>query len=639
MSSNQRVNLQPRPNVKQINYLSKTFGDFRQNLIEFAKSYYPNTYSDFNETSPGMMFIEMASYLGDVLSFYIDNQFKENLLAYAEQTENVVTIAQFLGYKPKLVSPATVTAKLYQLAPALLSNGVYVPDPKYLVKVGANSRFSTAGQNVIQFRLLEDVDFSDITAENYIINSFSGGNPSTFIITKEATLIAATEKTATFTFGSPEAFTSVILPDEQIVGVASVVDSDGNTWYEVDYLAQDVVLDELGVTTNGEIGNLPSSKLRLRKVPRRFVTRINRDLRTELLFGSGTDNTAETDTLLDSRQIATSQYGNTIKNILGNTALNNVNFLNSNAYGVAPANITLTVTYLVGGGVETNTPSNTIATVGNLITLNDTTGYSQAEQLAFNAAVQSMTVNNDLPATGGGAGESIDEIRENALGFFNAQNRVVTADDYTIRAYSLPSKFGRVSKAYAVRDEQINRILATNDITYVNNPVRPNAINLYTLGYDSNGSLSTLNTITKENLGRYLEQYRLLTDDVNILDAFIINIGVQFDITVFRNYNLNDVLTRSIGTVQEFFNLEKWNIGQPIILADLTYAIGLVDGVQTVRDVRIFNKYQFKDGANYQNYRYSIADATIDGVIYPSLDPSIFELKYPQTDIIGTASQ
>lgn len=639
MSSNQRVNLQPRPNVKQINYLSKTFGDFRQNLIEFAKSYYPNTYSDFNETSPGMMFIEMASYLGDVLSFYIDNQFKENLLAYAEQTENVVTIAQFLGYKPKLVSPATVTAKLYQLAPALLSNGVYVPDPKYLVKVGANSRFSTAGQNVIQFRLLEDVDFSDITAENYIINSFSGGNPSTFIITKEATLIAATEKTATFTFGSPEAFTSVILPDEQIVGVASVVDSDGNTWYEVDYLAQDVVLDELGVTTNGEIGNLPSSKLRLRKVPRRFVTRINRDLRTELLFGSGTDNTAETDTLLDSRQIATSQYGNTIKNILGNTALNNVNFLNSNAYGVAPANITLTVTYLVGGGVETNTPSNTIATVGNLITLNDTTGYSQAEQLAFNAAVQSMTVNNDLPATGGGAGESIDEIRENALGFFNAQNRVVTADDYTIRAYSLPSKFGRVSKAYAVRDEQINRILATNDITYVNNPVRPNAINLYTLGYDSNGSLSTLNTITKENLGRYLEQYRLLTDDVNILDAFIINIGVQFDITVFRNYNLNDVLTRSIGTVQEFFNLEKWNIGQPIILADLTYAIGLVDGVQTVRDVRIFNKYQFRDGANYQNYRYSIADATIDGVIYPSLDPSIFELKYPQTDIIGTASQ
>lgn len=639
MSSNQRVNLQPRPNVKQINYLSKTFGDFRQNLIEFAKSYYPNTYSDFNETSPGMMFIEMASYLGDVLSFYIDNQFKENLLAYAEQTENVVTIAQFLGYKPKLVSPATVTAKLYQLAPALLSNGVYVPDPKYLVKVGANSRFSTAGQNVIQFRLLEDVDFSDITADNYIINSFSGGNPTTFIVTKEAKLIAATEKTATFTFGSPEAFSSVVLPDEQIVGVSSVVDSDGNSWYEVDYLAQDVILDELGVTANGESGNLPSSKLRLRKVPRRFVTRINRDLRTELLFGSGTDNTAETDMLLDSRQIANAQYGNTIKNILGNTALNNVNFLNSNAYGVAPANITLTVTYMVGGGIETNTPSNTIVTVGNLISLNDTTGYTQAEQLAFNAAVQSMTINNELPATGGGAGESTDEIRENAIGFFNAQNRVVTSDDYTIRAYSLPSKFGRVSKAYAVRDEQINRILATNDISYVNNPVRPNAINLYTLGYDKNGNLATLNTITKENLGRYLEQYRLLTDDVNILDAFIINIGVQFDITVFRNYNLNDVLTRSIGAVQDFFSLEKWNIGQPIILADLTYAIGLIDGVQTVRDVRIFNKYQFKDGANYQNYRYSIADATIDGVIYPSLDPSIFELKYPQTDIIGTASQ
>ena len=639
MSSNQRINLQPRPNVKQINYLSKTFGDFRQNLIEFAKSYYPNTYSDFNETSPGMMFIEMASYLGDVLSFYIDNQFKENLLAYAEQEENVVTIAQFLGYKPKLISPATATAKLYQLAPAVLSNGVYVPDTKYLVKVGAGSRFTTAGQNVIQFRLLEDVDFSDITAENYIINSFSGGNPSTFIVTKEARLIAAVEKTTTFTFGSAEQFTSVLLPDEQIIGISNIVDSDGNKWYEVDYLAQDVILDDLDVTTNGEIGNLPSSKLRLRKVPRRFVTRINRELRMELLFGSGVDNTAETNLVLDSRQIANAQYGNTIQNILGNTALNNVNFLNSNAYGLAPANTTLTVTYLVGGGVETNTPSNTIVNVGNLITLNDTTAYTAAELLAFNAAVQSMTINNDLPATGGGAGESVDEIRQNALGFFNAQNRVVTADDYTIRAYSLPSKFGRVSKAYAVRDEQINQILATNDINYVNNPVRPNAINLYTLGYDKDGKLATLNTVTKENLARYLEQYRLLTDDVNILDAFIVNIGVQFDISVFRNYNLNDVLSRAIGTVQDFFNIETWNIGQPIILADLTYAIGMVDGVQNVRDVRIFNKYQFKDGTNYQNYRYSISDATIDGVIYPSLDPSIFELKYPQTDIIGTASQ
>jgi hypothetical protein len=641
MATNQSVIIQPRPNVKQINYVSKTFTDFRQNLIEFAKAYYPNAYSDFNETSPGMMFIEMASYIGDVLSFYIDNQFKENLLAYAEQQENVISISQFLGYKPKLVSPSTVVATLYQLAPAILDNGVYVPDPRYLIKVARGSTFTTSGQTSVQFRLGEDVYFSDITAENYIINTFTGGgNPDTFIVSKPALLVSAEERTTTFSFGSAQKFTSVLMPEESIIGIESVVDSNGNTWYEVDYLAQDVIMDDLDVTDNGETGILPSSKLRLRRVPRRFVTRLNRDSRMELVFGSGTDNEAEVNTTLDSRQVANSQYGNTIEDTLGNVAINNVNFLNSNAYGIAPANITLTVTYLVGGGVNANTPSNTINVVAETTTLNDTTDYTQAELSTFNAAVQSITINNDLPATGGGEGESIDEIRENALAFFNAQNRVVTVEDYAVRSYALPSRFGRIAKAFAVRDEQINRILAAqNDKVYVDNPVRPNVINLYTLGYDTNGNLDELNTLVKENLARYLEQFRMLTDDVNILDAFIINIGVQFDISVLRNYNVNDVVARSIGAVQDFFDTSKWNINQPIILADLSYNIGLVEGVQTVKSVRIFNRYEYRDGLGYQNYRYNIDEATINGVIYPSLDPSIFELKYPTTDIIGNATQ
>lgn len=640
MSSNQPISIQPRPNVKQINYAAKTFTDFRQNLIDFAKAYYPNTYSDFNEASPGMMFIEMAAYVGDIMSFYIDNQFKENLLAFAEQQDNVISIAQFLGYKPKLTSPATTTATIYQIAPATIVDGVYVPDPKYLIKVAKGSTFRTSGRTSITFRLIQDVDFSDITSENYIINTFAGGNPSTFIINKPAQLVAAEEKVATFSFGEPQRFTSVQLVEDNVIGIESITDSDGNTWYEVDYLAQDVIMDEADVTANTEDGALPPSRLRLRKVPRRFVTRINRNSRTELVFGSGTSDAAELDLTLDSRQVANAQYGNVIESALGNAAINNVNFLNSNAYGVSPANTTLTVRYLVGGGVASNTPSNTINEVGQLITTNDTTPYTQAELIQFNAAVQSIVINNDEPATGGGEGESLEEIRQNALAFFNAQNRVVTVEDYAVRSYALPSRYGRIAKAYAVRDEQINRIIATNSgRTYVENPVQANTINLYTLGYDTNGNLATLNTVTKENLARYLEQFRMLTDDVNILDAFIINIGVQFNISVLRQYNVNDVLARSIDAVREFFTLDKWSINQPIVLADLFYVIGLVEGVQTVRDVRIFNKYLSKDGSGYQNYRYDINEATINGVIYPSLDPSIFELKYPTTDIIGNATQ
>lgn len=639
MTVSQNVLTQTRPNIKQINYISKTFPEFRQNLIEFTKSYYPDTYTDFSDASPGMLFLEMAAYVGEVLSFYIDNQFKENLLQYAEEKENIISIAQSFGYKPKLTSPATTTATLYQIAPAKLVNGVYVPDPKYLLKVGKNSTFSTSTANTIIFKSTEDVDFADITAENYTINTLNGGVPETFIVTKQVNVLAAIEKTTTFNFGSPQRFTTVTIPDDNVIGIVSAVDSNNNRWYEVDYLAQDVIMDDVDFTQNQETGTLPTYKLRLRKVPRRFVTRLNRESRIDLLFGSGETNAAELDLVLDSRQIANEQYGTTVKNLLGNTSLNNLNFLNSSTFGLAPTNITLTVRYLVGGGEQSNAAANTIVNIEEPIILNDASQYTTTEIQLYNSAVQSLSITNEIPATGGGGVETADEIKENALLFFNAQNRVVTAEDYIIRAYSLPSRYGRVAKAYAIRDEQINQIQALGEQLYVNNPVKPNAINLYTLGYDNAGKLSTLNTVVKDNLARYLEQYRLLTDDINILDAFVINIGVNFDIVVFRNYNMNDVLVRCIGEIQNYFDIKKWNIGQPIILADLFSNLRMIDGVQTVRDITISNKYKFRDGDGYENHRYDIATANINGIIYPSLDPSIFELRYPQTDIRGTASQ
>lgn len=640
MATNQKVLLQPRPNVKQINYISKTFTDFRQNLIEFSKAYYPNTYADFNETSPGMMFIEMASYLGDVMSFYIDNQFKENLLAYADQPENIVTLAQFLGYKPTLISAASTEAELSITIPATLdSNGVYVPDTTLMPIIGKGSVFST-DDGTVQFRLMEDVDFTKVVSTEYIASNYEvSGEPSEFLVTKTCNLSAGIEKSTTLNFGTFQKFTTALLPNEQIIGIESVVDADGNKWYEVDYLAQDVIMDDVDVTPTAEDGVSPRFGMRLRKVPRRFVTRITRDFRTQLVFGSGETNDAETDVLVDSRQIANAQYGNTITNTVSNIALNNLNFLNSSAFGLAPTNTTLTVKYIVGGGNSTNTPSNTITTIDNLIILNDTSTFSGTQQSAFNATVQRLAIANPLPATGGGSGETLDEMRENALMFFNAQNRVVTREDYVVRSYAMPQRYGNIAKAYALRDEQLNSILQYSGGGFVENEVRPTSVNLYTLGYDANGNLTELNSLVKNNLARYLEQYRLLTDDVTILDAFIINIGVRFNITVFRNYNMNDVLARSIDVVQKFFDIEQWNIGQPIILTDLVYQIGSVEGVQNVTKVEIFNKYQFTDGEEYQPYRYDIADATVNGVIYPSLDPSIFELKHPQTDIIGNATQ
>jgi len=661
MAVNQSITKKFTPNFKDVNYLAKNFPEFRQNLIEFAKSYYPNTYTDFNEASPGMMFIEMAAYVGDVMSFYIDNQFKENLLLFAKEQRNVIAISQALGYKPNLVSPATVEATIYQMVPALGATFNYEPDKKFFLKILANSKFSSDTDSPQVFTSVEDVDFADASNRDFTILSRDNNNaPTMYVVSKKIKLVAATSKTITFTFGSPQKFTRVEIPDTNIISITNVTDSDGNVWNEVDYLGQDLIIEERdvgnrnadGFLSNGLIatGSLAPAKLAVfRKKPRRFVTRINDSLKMEMWFGSGTGDVDDTIISLNATQIANSKYNQ----VIANQSLDPSDFISSDTFGIAPANTTLTVTYLVGGGVESNVPSNTITLVDSVSVANRTTDYAPTEQNLYAQVLSSIAILNEEPARGGGRTQTIEEIRQNALAFFNAQNRVVTDKDYIVRTLAMPTKFGQVSKVFVVRDEQINAIglqdsgsLALNndqnpfnDRTYVYDPVAPNAINLYVLGYDDQRRLAKLNGLVKRNLAKYLEQYRVLTDDVNIVDAFVVNIGVEFHIVVYRNYNMNDVLARCIDAIKDFFDTDKWQINQPIIMNDLRLTIGSVDGVQTVTNVAITNKYKFKDGRDYFEYRYPIDEANVEDVIYPSLDPCIFEVRYPDTDIIGHARQ
>ena len=663
MAVNQSITKKFTPNFKEVSYLTKNFSDFRQNLIEFAKSYYPNTYTDFNEASPGMMFIEMAAYVGDVMSFYIDNQYKENLLAYAQERKNVIAISQAFGYKPRLSAPANVEATIFQMVPALGSSGGYDPDSRFFLKINQNSTFSSTTTPVQSFRSIEEVDFADpVNREIRVLSRDNiSGTPTMYVASKKIKLVASQIKTASFTFGSAQEFTRIQLPDSDTVNIISIVDSDGNDWTEVDYLGQDIVLEERDITPNrtdsgflisGSLGisSPPPAKLAVfRRKPRRFTTRVNTDLRMELWFGSGDGDTQDEILLVNSSQIANNKYDQRVSN----ASIDPVDFLSSDTFGLAPVNTTLTVTYAVGGGVSSNVTANTITRVDQVNVGNSVEDYNTSEQLLFNQVVDSVSINNETPATGGGDLETIEEIRQNALAFFNAQNRVVTDKDYLVRTLSMPSRLGQVAKAFIIRDEQINNVLDQdpskltfnsdndpfNNRTYVDDPVAPNSINIYTLGYNSSKRLTTLNSLVKENLAKYLEQFRILTDDVNILDAFVVNIGVNFDIVVYRNYNMNDVLARCIDAVKDFFDIDKWQINQPIILNDLRLTIGSVEGVRSVNNVSISNKYRFKHGRDYQEYRYPIDEAIIDDIIYPSLDPCIFELRYPDTDIIGNARQ
>jgi hypothetical protein len=661
MAVNQSITKKFNPNFKDVSYLAKNFSEYRQNLIEFAKSYYPDTYNDFNEASPGMMFIEMAAYVGDVMSFYIDNQFKENLLLFAKERNNVVSISQALGYKPKLTATATVTADIYQMVPALGSSFNYEPDKKFFLRILPSSKFSTNTLPTQNFRSVDVVDFSDSTDRTIRVLARDGSNaPTMYVVSKKINLVSADVKTATFSFGSAQKFAKIELTDSNVISITNVQDSDGNLWYEVDYLGQDLIMEDRNLAIRGsdglftsetlQSGSLSPAKLTVfRKKPRRFATRINSDMKLELLFGSGTGDTSDELVTLNSTQIANSKYNQ----VISNSSLDPADFISTNTFGVAPANTTLTVTYLVGGGIQSNVASNTITQVDVVNIANDPTSYTSGEQSLYNQVVSSVAILNEEPARGGGNTETVEEIRQNALAFFNAQNRVVTDKDYLVRSYAMPAQFGSVSKVFVVRDEQINAIgredsgsLVQNNNqnpfdnrTYVVDPVAPNAINLYVLGYDENKNLATLNTLVKKNLAKYLEQYRVLTDDVNILDAFVVNIAVEFHIVVYRNYNMNDVVARCIDAIKTFFNIDEWQINQPIIMNDLRLTIGSVEGVQTVSDVIITNKYRFKDGRDYFEYRYPIEEAIVDDIIYPSLDPCIFEIRHPETDIVGFARQ
>ena len=632
--------------TKNIQYLNKNFLDFKLSLTDFAKAYFPNTYTDFSEAAPGMLFIEMASYVGDVLSFYIDKQFKENLIQYAEEQTNLVSIAQSLGYKPKPATASTVKGTFYQLVPATvdaLTN--YQPDTKFYLRIAPNSTFSPSNDASVIFRNESEINFSDSLDRTVTIyNIDSNGLPATYLVRKDVKLVAGVLNTTTFSFGTiPQKFSTRVITDSNpILGIAKVIDEDGHEWREVDYLAQDLVIDERLNTSPTDDANQsvpPTYMIRLRKEPRRFVTRYRPDFSLELLFGSGVKSDDDTSIALDVRNISSEEYSTR----LGSNPLDPSDFLSSKSYGLAPVG-TLTVTYITGGGVLSNIPAGTLNTTRNLTVLNNTNVFTDSEIPMFQDVVKSLVVDNIEAATGGKNLDSAEEIRQNAMAFFNAQNRLVTHADYIVRSYAMPSRFGGVAKAFVVQDDQLNSIqknnvASGNAAVYVTDNISTNAVNLYVLGYDKDSKLTTLNADTKRNLSTYLNEYRMLTDKINILDAFVVNIGVQFKVTTYRGYNMSEVVTRCIDTIQTFFDITKWDINQPIILSDLQLSISQVDGVRSIEELKIVNKYRHKDHQDYNEYLYDIDAATDKGIIFPSMDPTIFELRYPSTDIVGSATQ
>jgi len=641
--------------LKSVNYLNKDFSDFKVNLIEFAKQYFPNTYNDFNEASPGMMFIEMAAYVGDVLSYYIDSQFRESMLAYAEEKRNVYNIAQSFGYKPKTTSAATVVLDVFQTVPALNNK----PDTRYSLNIPAGAVIK-APSTATTFRTTEDANFKFSSSfDPMTISTFEsdGGVPTKYLLKKKVKAQSGDIITEFFNFNSAEKYSEVRLGNPDVIEILSCTDSDGNKWYEVDSLARDTIFEDMENNVSNDPqsagdSNLAPYILKLKKVSRRFSTHINENDETILRFGAGVSDNPDEEIVPNPTNVGSSLPGS--PSYL-TTAFDPSNFLKTSTFGLAPANTTLTIKYAYGGGIDDNVNQGEVKQITDI-------SFELQSALLSDSLVQdakdSVSFTNPRPATGGSAGESVRDVRENALAHFQSQQRAVTKDDYIIRAYSLPAKYGNVAKVHFVQDEQLSkagiqdnleRVITEEDIgstvqsLQVNKIPNPLGINMYALGYDSNRNLRTLTETTKQNLKTYISQYRMITDAINIKNAYVINIGINFSILTKVGFNKNDVLLRCVSQVQDFFDIDRWQIGQPIVLGDIAYELSLVEGVASLvppiednpNKEQIVVKNLFDVGQGYSGNIYDMESSLKGGILYPALDPSIFEVKYPNTDIKG----
>jgi hypothetical protein len=602
---------------KNVSYLNKDFTSFKAALQQYAKTYFPTTYNDFSEATPGNLFIEMASYVGDVMSFYLDSQVQENFLLYAKEKENLYAMAYVMGYRPKASYASSTVVDIYQLVPSIITSGITSPDFNTYGLIIPTNTVLTSASTGTKFLTTQQVDFTETgSAEiTFVNNNF-------YLFKKSVPAISAELKETTISIVPNQKFANAEINDTNILQILNVTGSNGNTWYEVPYLAQTSIFKKIA-NPNFSTDQVPYL-LQLQKVPRRFVSRILSDSTLQIEFGAGLSQNKTDEQIIPTAGSIQAGIVPGISNLTNN--YNEASVFFTQEYGLVPEG-NLTIKYLVGGGIQSNVPVNDLTTIDTLGVYfkNGNPGGGTATTV-----LSSVVSNNDIISSGGRGGDTVEEIRQNALYAYSTQLRAVTKDDYIVRALSMPSEYGIISKAYISQD-LYQSPQQTVAFTPQSNPL---SLDLYILSYNSSKQLTQASAALKNNLVTYINQYRMVTDAINIRDAFYINIGINFDIAIQSGFSNKDILTNCISVLQDYFNIDKWQVNQPIILSDITSNILKVKGVQSVIKLEVVNK-QDPTGTIYSPYAYDIAGATKSGNIYPSLDPAIFEIRYPNTDIQG----
>lgn len=589
-----------------IDYTNRTYESIRQSLLDYARRYYPDTFRDFNDSSFGLMTLETVSYIGDILSFYLDYASSESFIDSAVEFDNILRHARSNGFRLNINPTAYGKVSLYIQVPALASG--LGPDMRYAPVVRRQSEFASNGGN--NFLLLSDVDFADTDNVDIVVAEIdqNTGLPSSYALRATGRVISGRLERKTIKLGPFQKFRRVNVGTGRIAEILSVVDAEGHEYFEVNNLSQDVIYKK--ILNRGDDKILAPNILKPVSVPRRFVVERTAS-ETHLIFGHGTDAELATSSVLDPANTVLEAHG---KDYISDTSFDPTNLVSSDSFGIAPANTTLIVAYRENTRQNVNAAVGTVTDLVSVIYKFD--NVRSLNRSTIDGIKDSFQVSNEEPVVGSISIPNSEEIKIRTKNYFATQNRCVNKTDYMAMAYAMPPEFGAIKRINLFQDKD----------SFKRN------LNLYVVSEDGQGNLALPNSTVKENLKSWININKMMNDTIDILNATIVNFGIEFQIVAERDRNRFDVLQRAVSVLAgEFSN--KFDIGESILISKMYNILNEVDGVEDVVDVRIVPK----TGQDYSSTRFNFdLHTTPDGRMIRAYQNLIFELKYPNEDIKGS---
>ena len=591
---------------KPINYTSRDFESIKGDLVNYAKRYYPTTFKDFNEASFGALMMDLVAYVGDQLSFYADYQTNESFLDSAIEFGNIVRLAESLGYKYPGAPQSTGQCSFYVIVPA--NTNTRGPDLNYLPIMEAGTLLGSAGGGT--FTLVENVDFTNPNNKITVARVDStSGNPTYFAVKAFGQVVSGQRYSQTITIGNYQRFLRLKLDKSNITDIISIVDSQGNEYYEVSHLSQDIIFKEL-VNTDSTRTAVPYI-MRTVPAPRRFM--IQRDVadNTYIQFGYGSEDNITTNVIADPASVTLNVSG---RNYTSDRTFDPTKLIESDKFGVVPVNTVLSIEYTSNSTTTVNAPVGAISSVVNpTYRFQNQASLSQA---LVTEVISSLQVENETPILGDTSPLTPEEIRTQAFGSQAAQNRAVTRNDYINLSYRMPAKFGKIKRVNIVRDKD---------------SVKRN-LNIYALSEDFSGNFIIPNSVLKENLKQWLTQYRMINDTLDILDGRIINIGINFEVLPELSANRYEVLQNCVEKLKNDYLNVKFGIGEAIYISEVYKLLNDVPGVIDTTNVEIINKTT----TGYSEYEFDILDnMSDDGRFLKIPEDAVAEVLYPSIDVSG----